>query len=534
MIRTLRNGCLLTTVAASSCTDTDAEIRFTSDARIPMNSTSDPHDASPSSLSDGDGGHNSAHSTPSVFGSAVNTTPTPSTMATSSSCEMPASSAADSSSRLMENEIVNDRSDPRLDSDSDIAALYPSTVARTVGKKSVVDACRESVGFEIDARSQILVVRRLLVTPRAARHPLGFRKTRGRARVTSYSCEAGIFGTTFANLSHICRNNGKVPPAVLRAAMYDALMPVAKNFRNMAGPDVKHLARGLGSHRVLRPQFPKLIEAQIAPPIQRRDGHPACAFGAAAAILVLFHVLARDTTNLELGGALDAGGLGTQLEKVLEATAATLADWPLQEALDAAALCAEQRALQRAYVGVRLARACDVQNESIPQQFARRLDFYAQCAWPAGGRVLGRATHHATLDAIASGEVANDEWVREDNCFLSPMVDDDSVVPLSALHAGDGRGGGGPLPGGGADDYRDDDASSSVTYTTSPSTLASTAASSADDDDPADAVDPVQFVASHAQDALRVAHLAIAAATAALPGPSPSRTPDPPAAPALA
>ena len=534
MIRTLRNGCLLTTVAASSCTDTDAEIRFTSDARIPMNSTSDPRDASPSSLSDGDGGHNSAHSTPSVFGSAVNTTPTPSTMATSSSCEMPASSAADSSSRLMENEIVNDRSDPRLDSDSDIAALYPSTVARTVGKKSVVDACRESVGFEIDARSQILVVRRLLVTPRAARHPLGFRKTRGRARVTSYSCEAGIFGTTFANLSHICRNNGKVPPAVLRAAMYDALMPVAKNFRNMAGPDVKHLARGLGSHRVLRPQFPKLIEAQIAPPIQRRDGHPACAFGAAAAILVLFHVLARDTTNLELGGALDAGGLGTQLEKVLEATAATLADWPLQEALDAAALCAEQRALQRAYVGVRLARACDVQNESIPQQFARRLDFYAQCAWPAGGRVLGRATHHATLDAIASGEIANDEWVREDNCFLSPMVDDDSVVPLSALHAGDGRGGRGPLPGGGADDYRDDDASSSVTYTTSPSTLASTAASSADDDDPADAVDPVQFVASHAQDALRVAHLAIAAATAALPGPSPSRTPDPPAAPALA
>ena len=538
MIRTLRNGCLLTTVAASSCTDTDAEIRFTSDARIPMNSTSDPRDASPSSLSDGDGGHSSAHSTPSVFGSAVNTTPTPSTMATSSSCEMPASSAADSSSRLMENEIVNDRSDPRLDSDSDIAALYPSTVARTVGKKSVVDACRESVGFEIDARSQILVVRRLLVTPRTARHPLGFRKTRGRARVTSYSCEAGIFGTTFANLSHVCRNNGKVPPAVLRAAMYDALMPVAKNFRNMAGPDVKHLARGLGSHRVLRPQFPKLIETQIAPPIQRRDGHPACAFGAAAAILVLFHVLARDTTNLELGGALDAGGLGTQLEKVLEATATTLADWPLQEALDAAALCAEQRALQRAYVGVRLARACDVQNESIPQQFARRLDFYAQCAWPAGGRVLGRATHHATLDAIASGEIANDEWVREDNCFLSPMVDDDSVVPLSALHAGNGPGGGGgPLPGGGADDYRDDDASSSVTYTTSPSTLASTAASSADDDDPADAVDavdPVQFVACHAQDALRVAHLAIAAATAALPGPSPSRSPDPPAAPAPA
>ena len=572
MIRTDRSGCLLTTVAAKSCTDTDAEIRLTNDARIPMNSTSDPLDSS-SSLSAGDGGHNSFQSTPSVLGSAVNTTPTPSTIATSSSCEMPASAAASNNSLLMENEIVNDRSDPRLDSDSDIEDPTPRSSVRRVCKRSVVDACRESIGWQIDARRTLLVCRRLLVTARKARHPVGLRKGSGRTRVTSYTCEAGIFGTTFANLSHVCRSDVQGRARALssrrfRAAMYDALMPIAKNLKHMSGTDVEHLRRGLGSHRVLRLQFPKLIEAQLAPAVQRREGHPGCAFGATAAILVLFHVLALDTKEdkrkkndaddaddldnlddpgdpagagavaLELGGALDAGGLGTQLEKMLRSAASALADWPLAEAADAAALCAEQRALQRAYVGVRLARMCDVQTEGVAGQFARRLSFFAQCAWPVRGPPLGRATHHAMLDAIASGEIASDEWVREDNCFLAPMMDDDTVVPLSALHAGE------PLRRPGPDDYRSDDDSdgeaegSSATWTTSPSTLASTAPSSAGDD--AVPADPSHLAAQQTREALRLAQLAIAAAAAVLPdarpgpspgpgpGPSPCPTPSPP------
>lgn len=582
MIRTLLSGCLLTTVAASSCTDTDAEIRFTSDARIPMNSTSDPLDSSSSSsLPAGDGGHSSFQSTPSVLGSAVNTTPTPSTIATSSSCEMPASAAASNNSLLMENEIVNDRSDPRLDSDSDIEDPTPRSSVRRVCKRSVVDACRESIGWQIDARRTLLVCRRLLVTARKARHPVGLRKGWGRTRVTSYTCEAGIFGTTFANLSHVCRSDVQGRARALssrrfRAAMYDALMPIAKNLKHMSGTDVEHLRRGLGSHRVLRLQLPKLIEAQLAPTVQRREGHPGCAFGATAAILVLFHVLALDAKEdsrkedhavdaddldaldpldflgdpgapgapsapsapsappggagavaLELGGALDAGGLGTQLEKMLRSAASALADWPLAEAADAAALCAEQRALQRAYVGVRLARMCDVQTEGVAGQFARRLSFFAQCAWPVRGPPLGRATHHAMLDAIASGEIASDEWVRDDNCFLAPMMDDDSVVPLSALHAGE------PLrrPGPGPDDYRSDDDSdddahgSSATWTTSPSTLASTAPSSAGDD--AVPADPSHLVAQQTREAMRLAQLAIAAAAAVLPGPGPSPCPTP-------
>ena len=486
-----------------------------------MNSTSDPRDsARPTPADAGVGGHNSRQSTPSVLGSAVNTTPTPSTMATSSSCEMPASSAADSNSRLMENEMVNDRSDPRLESDSDIVAeRYPSTAARRVTKRTLVDACRESVGFEIDARKQILACRRLLVAPRATRQPRAFRAGHRGARVSSYTCEAGIFGTTFANLSHICRDDLKVNIRLFRTALHEALMPTAKNFKHMSGPDVPHLARGLASHRVLRGQASRLLEVQVAPRIHQREGHAACAFGITASILVLFHVLARENDlpgrhTLERDGNLDAGGLGTQLEKLVHAAAGAFADWPLQDAIDAAALCAEQRALQRAYVGIRLARMCDAVDETPAKRFARRLDFYAQCAWPACDLEIGRETHHEMLDAIASGEIASDEWVREDNLFITPMVEETEVCPLSALHSDDARRHLGAGREHGADDYRDDDDASSFTLTTSPSTVASTAPSSAGDET-ASTADPLDAgVANDPGEALRVAQIAIAAATA--------------------
>lgn len=526
MTRTLRSGCLLTTVAASSCTDTDAEIRLTSDAKIPMNSTSEPLDSSSASLPGGSGGHHSRQSTPSVLGSAVNTTPTPSTIATSSSCEMPASSAADSSSRLMEKEIVNERSDPRFDNDSDIAERYPSMTARNLTKKQVVGVCREWIGFRSGTRSQVFVFRRLLVTPRLAHHPRASRRMSRGSRLTSYTCEAAIFGATFANLSHVCRDGLRVPARVFRTAMYDALMPIAKNFKNMVGPDVPHLARGLCSHRVIRLQMRHLWEVDAAPRVQTRDGHAAGAFGAAASILVLFKVLALDKRNLELDGPLDAGGLGTELERIIEATLQTFVDWPLQDALDASALRAEQRALQRAYIGVRLARMVDVPHESVEEQFARRLGFFAQCAWPSCGYELGHQKHHQMLDAIASGCIATDEWVRAlpRGAISTPMVVDDSdgaIVPLSALHAGDRAGRG------------DDDDDSSVTLTaTTHSTLhsgSSSAGDAGDLDDRSDVGDAFHdALQAPLQDALRVAQLAIAAATAATAALGPPRYARPP------
>lgn len=527
MTRTLRSGCLLTTVAASSCTDTDAEIRLTSDAKIPMNSTSEPLDSSSASLPGGSGGHHSRQSTPSVLGSAVNTTPTPSTIATSSSCEMPASSAADSSSRLMEKEIVNERSDPRFDNDSDIAERYPSMTARNLTKKQVVGVCREWIGFRSGTRSQVFVFRRLLVTPRLAHHPRASRRMSRGSRLTSYTCEAAIFGATFANLSHICRDGLRVPARVFRTAMYDALMPIAKNFKNMVGPDVPHLARGLCSHRVIRLQMRHLWEVDAAPRVQTRDGHAAGAFGAAASILVLFKVLALDKRNLELDGPLDAGGLGTELERIIEATLQTFVDWPLQDALDASALRAEQRALQRAYIGVRLARMVDVPHESVEEQFARRLGFFAQCAWPSCGYELGHQKHHQMLDAIASGCIATDEWVRAlpRGAISTPMVVDDSdgaIVPLSALHAGDRAGRRG-----------DDDDDSSVTLTaTTHSTLhsgSSSAGDAGDLDDRSDVGDAFHdALQAPLHDALRVAQLAIAAATAATAALGPPRYARPP------
>ena len=449
----------------------------------------------------------------SVLGNAVNTTPTPKTIATSSSCETPASFAASSSSREMEKEIVKDRSDPSEERDSDIEGSPPQnflppprpgqTCKRRVTKKALENAINENVGLQIDAREQIFVFRRLLVTSRHAKEPRGSRRGSGLSRVSSYTTEGGLFGCVFSHLSNVCRDRLRIPREKFKNTMFDAFMPIAKNLKQMKGPDVKYLARGLGTHRVIRSQYPKLCEITVAPQIQKRDGHRACAFGATAAIYVLFHMLASEKRPLELGGPLDEGGLGTQFEKVVEATAGAFADWPLLDLLDAPALEAELRALQRAYVGIRLARMCDVQHESVEEAFARRLRFYAQCVWPTRGFALGREKHYLMLDAIISGSIASDKWVRADNCFVVPMLDDGSVIPLSALDARDLRGRG-----------EDDDSSYTMT---APSTMNSSSFGDAESVD--DSLEELhqspsaEDVNASVQDALRVASMAIAAAS---------------------
>ena len=539
-MRTLRNGCFDTTVAAKSCTDTDAEIRFTSDAKMPMNSTSDPRSSSSSSsFPGGGGGHSSFQSTPSVLGSAVNTTPTPSTIATSSSCEIPASAAASSSScggaagstqqaagpvparphpssdaglaLLIENEMVNERSEPRFDNDSDMADGSGARYVKMLEISKIVRS--EWIGFEVTARRQPFVVRRLLATPIDKRQPRAVRDARRRPHLTSYRCEAAIFGASFSNLCWVCRNNLVVDPHVFQTTLYETLLPVAQNFRHMTGGDVEHLQRGLGTHRVLRAQYATLFEVNMAPAVQKGDGHGACVIGATAAILILFRVLALDKRNLAPEDGLDTDGLGMELERMLEAVCRALAHWPLHDNAHNAALCAELRALKRAAVAVRLARLFKDPKETDERAMERRLHFYAQAAWPRYGPALNREEHPKMLDEIAAGSVVWDEWIRTDHADPLPVPDDDgsaTVVPLSALRVAN------LSEPGSAGDYRDD-ASSSVTCTTSPSTVASTNPSSgAEELSVADA----DIAAAAAQDvcdaneALRVARLAIAAAAA--------------------
>ena len=207
----------------------------------------------------------------------------------------------------------------------------------------------EWISFEITARPQMFCVRRLLVVRKSADHPKVVRSRRRFSGPTLYPFEAGIFGVCFSNLSFICRNNLRVDRDVFQTVLYDTLMPVARNFSHMAGADVKHLERGLATHRVIGKQYGALPEAILSPAIQRADGHGACAFGATAAILVLFRVAALEKRNLAPDGALDDGdGLGAELERMLEYTIRALAQWSIRDVLDAPALGAEVRALKRA------------------------------------------------------------------------------------------------------------------------------------------------------------------------------------------
>jgi hypothetical protein len=412
---------------------------------------------------------------------------------------------------LIENEMVNERSEPRFDNDSDMANGSSARYVKMLEISKIVRS--EWIGFEVTARRQPFVVRRLLATPIDKRQPRAVRDARRRPHLTSYRCEAAIFGASFSNLCWVCRNNLVVDPHVFQTTLYETLLPVAQNFRHMTGGDVEHLQRGLGTHRVLRAQYATLFEVNMAPAVQKGDGHGACVIGATAAILILFRVLALDKRNLAPEDGLDTDGLGMELERMLEAVCRALAHWPLHDNAHNAALCAELRALKRAAVAVRLARLFKDPKETDERAMERRLHFYAQAAWPRYGPALNREEHPKMLDEIAAGSVVWDEWIRTDHADPLPVPDDDgsaTVVPLSALRVAN------LSEPGSAGDYRDD-ASSSVTCTTSPSTVASTNPSSgAEELSVADA----DIAAAAAQDvcdaneALRVARLAIAAAAA--------------------
>ena len=100
-------------------------------------------------------------------------TPSASTTATSSSCEIPASLAPSSSSRAIANEIVNARSEPRP-----ARALAASVIAlddrsaylraRTVERREISVALSEGgrIGVVRAWQPDTLLLRRLFVAPR--------------------------------------------------------------------------------------------------------------------------------------------------------------------------------------------------------------------------------------------------------------------------------------------------------------------------------------------------------------------------------
>lgn len=453
-IRTERRGCFERTLEASSCTETLIAIRRDISARCFKNSVRPEGSRTCSSSDDAlsfgapplirrhialRNQPNSLPNEPTVFGSAVRMTPNTSTMPTSSSDDMPASSAPSSSSREIAKLIVNDRSPAKPPN------AFPSAMLRHVSdvaiRESVAEATHLEPCFDWQNRAT-LVVRRLVVT------------LPGEEADANMSC-GSVFGTTLSNLLTFCRGSRYSSKFVLRMA-HTALAPAADALACIYGLDKRHLVQSLATRITVKKQLRRLREV--------RDGlrwqgklHRGVALGATAAILIAYSVLSYDDASFDAD--LDDGGLGCALDAALDAAQQSLNGWRIgaHATVDAArALGAERRALQRALVAVRYEKLHGPAELGAKSAFRRRLHAACAGAWPPN-RELARDTHSSELERIALGIGAIGPPPRQgvaSSAFSASAVGDDEsgddddddgrapivcdTKPLSALAGRDG------------------------------------------------------------------------------------------------
>ncbi len=382
----------------------------------------------------------SRHSDDAVRGSAAKTTPSASTTATSSSCEIPLSLAPSSSSRAIAKEMVKARSDPSparaLDA-SLMAVDHRSAYlrARVVERREISVALAEGAPIapvRAWQGAQPLVLRLLYVAPRGAAVHC--------ALPARNACAGAIFGCSLANLVHFAGGRKHALRAALRA-LHGALEPAAAAVPTLTGTDAVYLARGFACHCIVRAQTRRMPEVRAAR-LDTRRAHPGVALGAAAALLVAFSVLAADPADLEADGPLDERGLGAALVAALDTAAVAVATWRLpgdahpdvRRARDA-----ERRALDRARCAVRYAQHAAARDgaghaRDAAGAFCRQLHALRAAVWPAGAHIA-MDTSGALLERIASGVLfeAPALWGELLSSWATAPHPDAGVLPLSAL-----------------------------------------------------------------------------------------------------
>lgn len=458
-------GCRARTLAASSCTVMETDIRramstsSVMNASIPLTLRED----FVSGLMERPNHPflaNSVYASLTVRGSAPNTTERARTTAISSSSPSCASLAASRSSRAMPKDTENARSLPSAPSASVVEDMQsdrrddyyrdsyedePLPLPREVFP-SEVEACAQegcSVGRRLAWQNERvrLHVRRLLLSDRGgasggSKGVKGVIKKRRRLTGgTTVSCTVGtIFGSTLGNLFHYARGH-KHGLAVARLRLELVVDPAAAAAGSTRGEDRIHLMRGMGHHRVVGSLGKSLAEVRTALPISDRkkggrEAHVGVVYGATVALLVSFSLLSlaqMDEADMEplVEPACE------ELHNHLDAWRTGGVSW-VEE--DRAALAAEIRASERALQAVRLARQRAQTARMGPAESTRmQLAFFRRAAWPVGHSV-GFEEQDRLLEKLRTGELVDLEPEVARAAARPPqVVHAPGVLPLSAL-----------------------------------------------------------------------------------------------------
>ena len=229
------------------------------------------------------------------------------------------------------------------------------------------------------------------------------------------------------------------------------LQQVKQSMATMQGKDAPLLAQGLAALRIVGEQRKHMPELN-AFKVDSRKGHPGAAFGATAAIVAVFGIMAADPT----GEASRHFATDNSLSRVLACAEEHLKDWQPAYGVRVpaehwASLQAERRAIERARIAAETAdAACETRKLPPGEAVKLQLQMTAAAAFPSGGIKVDAETQAVLCEAARSGEQV--QPLRATGA-MHPPPPPSSVVPLSEIS-------GEALVTGGADSRSSDDSRS--------------------------------------------------------------------------
>jgi len=469
--RTNLDGWFARTLTASTCTLTLKAILCTMLSINRMNSSM-PRELSTSTT---DSDSDARLLTPEVIHfeslstarrNVVTATTTVTSMATSSSSPICASLAALRNSPATVNEIETDRSAPRCDSASEATPLIrqvPGTfrvplapnpfsweVSYVVQVRCLDRVCRTSehlfncpllCRLNRDAK---LVVYSCFLAPNGGERPERSERyapyRRGHSAAASpVVCNGSVFGVLLCSLTSFLLH-AKASKAFVLRLIAAALREPSQTAKSIRGFDRVFLCAGMSIESVaLREQLVRMSTAERQA-IPRKYGRSEIVIGLTASIYAIFSVLQNDlsgnvrrTTFLKdiewmvVKQAIEErlSRADEILEKSIPAPSSDECERIEGEAVDA-----EQRAVQRALCGVRMATSFAQSNGlTLQDTFRLQLQWFARAAWPAG-EMLNVKTHESVLQKMT-----------DQSFFLqAPMLQTEQTVterftPLWALNS---------------------------------------------------------------------------------------------------
>ena len=434
--RTERSGCVTCTLAATSCTQMDADIRCATRTNSERNApssegggaltTPSPSPRRPDHLAHTEATSRCVHE--SASGSADSTTVSDNTTPMSSDCCICTSSAAASSSRAMENDMDRVRSPPSEARACDTVTEPLMLRVVDVGVEELKRAAEE--GFFVGTTTtdpmckSVLTIRQLFLSDRAGGDEGPARKKkRPRAVYDHWRLSRGVIcGAAFKSvLAHANVGPSQKEVRFVMRKIDDFLDPVRKALSGSQGIDRIVLGLGLGTRSLVGVQrrlLPECADSIGGRNYVDRNGLRDMAFGATVGLLCAFHIRA-DSPGANASTLADA--LVASCQTLMHSLARWIPSVCASHVKEKAHIAVERRCIERVIAALRV--AADERPPSAEAYLRLQLEYARRAVWPSSIDCCGPDVHDELCRAILNGSL------------LHPVHEEPLITLAMPLHA---------------------------------------------------------------------------------------------------